>query len=850
MKAKAQKNTTINVLVIVESPAKCGKIEEYLGPGYKVMASFGHLRTLDGLNAIDVKNGFKPTYTIIQEPIKLKQIEKLRSEIAKADDIILATDSDREGEAIAWHLCDMFGLPILETKRIVFNEITEAALQSAIRSPTIVNMDLVYAQQARQILDLLVGFTITPFLWKCISGNKKNSLSAGRCQTPALRLIYENHLEIQQSPGKLLYDTAGYFTNMNLRFDLNTQFLTKDEVRHFLEFCKTATFRCSTTSPKKSIRKAPEPLTTSVLQQMASNDLHMSPKETMKAAQQLYEGGYITYMRTDSKKYSSEFILQTKQYIESVYGLPYISQTIDALSSGALSSGPLSSDPLTKISIKEKGLKDNLVQEAHEAIRPVAINIKTIVLEDCKGEIGAKAIKLYTLIWKRTLESCMPSAQYNIITAKILMDPPYKILMDPPYKILMDPPYKILMDPPNNETCEFVYKTEQVSFAGWQIVEPKAKSEAKEYQYFSTMKQNLLVVPKKIESKFNLIELKSHFSEARLVQLLEEKGIGRPSTFASLIDKIQEREYVSKQNIEGRKIECEDLLLTAEKEIIVTGVKREFGNEKNKLVINPLGIIVMEFLLKNFDTFFNYDYTRDMENALDLIATNKRSWPTLCDECNKELISIIKDLKEEPKFSIKIDDAHTIIMGKFGPVVRRQLQSEKKDKLVTFLPIKKGLDINALQNIPDLKLEDIIDTVSKNKDAIGKYKGVDLFIKKGKYGVYAQWTVDGTNETKPLKELDGKPLDQIEYMEVLCILERYLVLDPERPVGFVRELSSTLSIRNGKFGDYIFYKKPRVKTPQFFKLKDFNNGSTKGLDARKCDKEVLLNWIKLTYNVE
>jgi DNA topoisomerase-1 len=557
---------------------------------------------------------------------------------------------------------------------------------------------------------------------------------------------------------------------------------------------------------------------------MASNDLHMSPKETMKAAQQLYEGGYITYMRTDSKKYSSEFILQTKQYIESVYGLPYISQTIDALSS----------DALTKISIKEKGLKDNLVQEAHEAIRPVAINIKTIVLEDCKGEIGAKAIKLYTLIWKRTLESCMPSAQYNVITAKILMDPPYKIQMDPLFK----------------ETCEFVYKTEQVSFAGWQIVELEAKPEAKEYQYFSIMKQNLLVVPKKIESKFNLIELKSHFSEARLVQLLEEKGIGRPSTFASLIDKIQEREYVSKQNIEGRKIECEDLLLTAEKEIIVTGVKREFGNEKNKLVINPLGIIVMEFLLKNFDTFFNYDYTRDMENALDLIATNKKSWQTLCDECFTDLTFITKDLKEEPKFSIKIDDAHTIIMGKYGPVVRRQLQSEKKDNLTTFLPIKKGLDINALQNIPDLKLEDIIDTVSKNKDAIGKYKGVDLFIKKGKYGVYAQWTIDSNNETKPLKELDGKPLDQIEYMEVLRILERDLVLDPERPVGFVRELSSTLSIRNGKFGDYIFYKKPRIKTPQFFKLKDFNQGSTKGLDARKCDKEVLLNWIKLTYNID
>ena len=832
MKAKISKNTTINVLVIVESPAKCRKIEEYLGPGYKVMASFGHLRTLDGLDAIDVKNSFRPTYTLIQEPIKLKQIEKLRSEIAKADDIILATDSDREGEAIAWHLCDLFGLPITKTKRIIFNEVTEAALQLAIRSPTIVNMDLVYAQQSRQILDLLVGFTITPYLWKCVTGNKKNSLSAGRCQTPALKLIYENHLEIMSSPGKLLYDTAGYFTNMNLRFDLNNQFLTKDEVLHFLEFCKTATFRCSTSSPKKSIRKAPEPLTTSMLQQMASNDMHMSPKETMKAAQQLYEGGYITYMRTDSKKYSSEFILQTKKYIESVYGLPYISQTIDALAS----------DVLKKEESKEK---DNLVQEAHEAIRPVAINIKAIVLEDCKDEISVKAIKLYALIWARTLESCMPSAQYNVITAKIQTDPPYKIQTDPPYKIQTDPPFK-----EDKKDCEFVYKTEQQGFAGWQIVDPKTSTDAKEYQYFTLLKdpKGLLVVPKKIESKFNLVELKSHFSEARLVQLLEEKGIGRPSTFASLIDKIQEREYVSKKNISGQEIECEDIVLNSEKEIIITNLTREFGNEKNKLVINPLGIIVIEFLLKNFDAFFNYDYTREMENALDLIATNKKQWITLCEECNKELISITKDLKEEPKFSIKIDENHTLIMGKYGLVVKQQLatnSSSRSRQPATFIAVKKDLDINALKEIEDLKLEDVIDNKTAKSDGlIGKYKGENLYVKKGKYGIYAQWFIDGNKETKPLKELDGKQLDQIEYVEVLRILEKDLVLDPERPVGFVRELSPLLSVRNGKFGDYIMYKKPRVKTPQFLKLKDFTG------DVRKCDKDVLLNWIKLTYNID
>jgi DNA topoisomerase-1 len=326
------------------------------------------------------------------------------------------------------------------------------------------------------------------------------------------------------------------------------------------------------------------------------------------------------------------------------------------------------------------------------------------------------------------------------------------------------------------------------------------------------------------------------------VQLLEEKGIGRPSTFASLIDKIQEREYVKKQNIEGRKIESEDFLLVLDKKTIETiPTKREFGNETNKLVIQPLGIIVIEFLLKHFESFFNYDYTKDMENALDLIASNKLVWTTLCDECYNSLISITKDLKNETKFSLKIDDIHTLIIGKYGPVIKRQIE---KSKDVTFIPVKKDLDISQAHL---LKLEDMIETKQTSINAnglIGKYKGEDLFIKKGKYGLYAQWSKDGKQETKNLKELEGKTIDQIEYLDVLRILEKETTLDPERPVGFVRELSSTLSIRTGKFGDYIFYKKPRVKTPQFFKLKDFNG------DARKCEKDVLLNWIKLTYNVE
>jgi DNA topoisomerase-1 len=798
-----------NSLVIVESPAKCKKIESYLGPGYKVIASFGHLRNISGLEAIDIKNEFKTTYSVIQEDLKLKQIEKIRSEISKSSEVIIATDDDREGEAIGWHICDLFGLSITNTKRIIFHEITETAIQSAIAHPKRINMNIVNAQQSRQILDLLVGFNISPILWNCVSKTHNASLSAGRCQTPALRLVYENYLDIKSSPGKIVYNTTGLFTNLNLTFELNKQFINADEVRDFLEKSKSWDFLCSTTSPKKVIKKAPEPLTTSSLQQLASNELHLSPKDTMKYAQQLYEAGYITYMRTDSKKYSNEFIDNVKKYIINAHGEKYISQNIDSLIVG----NKTDCEQSKKTIAQQKGIP--APQEAHEAIRPVNINIKDLNIQDSTTELLAKSIKLYELIWKRTLETCMPSAQYNSVSAKITAP----------------------------VDSEFVYKTEQPIFLGWQIVDlsKKEKDEIennKNYQYITTLKQNISMPPKKIDSKFTMHELKSHYTEARLVQLLEEKGIGRPSTFASLVDKIQERKYVEKQNITGKEIECIDFSLnnTLITEIIA---KREFGNEKNKLVIQPLGIIVIEFLLSKFDAFFNYDYTKRMEDSLDLIANGKTNWVSLCDTCFNELTNIMKELNDLKKFSIEIDKEHTLIIGKHGPVVK--CINSKDPKKVTFLAVKKTIDLEEIKKMPNLSLDDVIDNTIGSKDAIGKYKGQDLFIKKGKYGVYAQWG----NETKSLKEeFSNTPIEQLEYIAVIRYLDKDTILDPSKPVGFVRELNKHISIRTGKYGDYIFYKKPRATKPEFLKLNGFDS------DYKKCDKILILNWIKQTYNVE
>ena len=778
-------------LVIVESPAKCKKIESYLGSDYKVIASFGHLRNISGIESIDINNNFNTKYSIINEEIKLKQIEKLRNEIEKSHEVIIATDGDREGEAIGWHICELFGLSVVSTKRIIFYEITETAIKTSILNPKRLNLDLVYSQQARQILDLLVGFTVSPVLWNVVSKTHNNSLSAGRCQTPALRIIYDNYIDIKKSQGKSVYNTFGYFTSLNLSFELNKKFNNENEIINFLDKCKTWNFMYSVTEPKKTIKKSPEPLTTSLLQQLSFNELNMSPKETMKCAQQLYECGYITYMRTDSKKYSNIFIDIVTKYIINEYGEKYVNQNINNF-----------------IITNEESKKNILIQEAHEAIRPVNIHVSSLKQVT---DLYEKSIKLYGLIFKRTLESCMSSAQYNYINAKI------------------NAPFD----------TEFIYKSEQPILLGWKIVENNKKEDdcdTEYYQFLKNLKENNNIKPKKIESTFVIIELKSHYSEAKLVQILEEKCIGRPSTFASLVDKIQERKYVKKENISGKEIECNDFVFT---DNIISQIvsKREFGKEHNRLVIQPLGIIVIEFLLEHFDTFFDYGYTKEMEENLDKIANGKQIWYNLCNICYNDLMNIINKVSHLNKFNVKIDENHTLIIGKYGPVIK--YVDPKDNTKVSFIETKKNLDIEKLKNMININLETVIEKFN-NDTSIGKYKGQDLFIKQGKYGIYAQWGKD----KKSLKEKFGtSKIEDIKYIDVIRYLDNDTILDPSKPVNLVRELNKHWSIRNGKYGDYIFFKKPHMKKPEFYKLKDFTG------NYNTCDKNIVINWIKEKYSV-
>jgi DNA topoisomerase-1 len=801
------KFATTTSLVIVESPAKCKKIEEYLGPGYKCLASFGHLRQLKSLKHLDIDNNFKPTFEVVDDAKKQKHVDFLRKEIAKADEVILASDDDREGEAIAWHICDLFGLPIETTKRIVFHEITENAIQSAIAHPKIIDMKKVNSQIARQVLDLLVGYNVSPMLWKFISKTSENSLSAGRCQTPALKLVYENQQEIDGSPAQKVYNTTGYFTNKNIAFDLNKQFDHETAMSEFLEESANFSHAYSRTDVKRVFKQPPEPLTTSRIQQLASNELHISPKETMRCCQTLYEAGYITYMRTDSKKYSADFLEDVKKFIVHEFSLEkFINPKIDDLSNE--NKKEVTKPKKTTTSKKASNVPPP--QEAHEAIRPTKLAVKNV-----PDEMSTREKKLYKMIWETTMESCMAEAEYFSFTSTISTDV---------------------------DGIKYTLTSELLDFLGWKIIKNKDSKTAikdKEYNYLLQLRQGQIINYKKITAKVTLKNNKMHYTEAKLVQLLEDNGIGRPSTFSTLIDKIQERGYVKKDDIPGKQVACKDFELEDEA-LTETNTTREFGAEKNKLVIQPLGIIVMEFLNKNFEEMFNYDYTKNMEDDLDKIGRGEKIWYKLCEDCLKEINKCCEKLVDEKKCEIKIDDKHFYIIGKHGPVIKKidDTESGKKNN-VSFLPVKEGLDMKKLEQ-GEYKLEDLIAPAKQYQIHLGTYKAEPLFLKKGKYGLYATW---GQN-SKSLSCFGNRPMENVALADVIEVLERTdAQSSSSSESGIIRIITNNINIRKGKYGDYVFYKTPKMSKPSFLKLDGFEE------DYKTCTIKTMTDWLKATYGV-
>lgn len=771
-------------LVIVESPSKCKKIEEYLGPGYKCVASFGHLRELPSLNNIDFKNDFKPTYTISES--KVKQVSLLKKEIALAGEVVLATDDDREGEAIAWHICMIFDLNPAQTKRIIFHEITETALQHAIRNPARINMNIVYAQQARQILDLLVGFKISPLLWKHIS---HQSLSAGRCQSPALKLIYDNQQEIERSPGKKIYNTSGFFQFAKaILFDLNKHHETEDDIIEFLDTCASFSHTFTCTQPSKVYKQPPSPLNTSRLQQASSNELHISPKETMKLCQALYEAGYITYMRTESQTYCADFLNQMQKYIIAHYDESHILK-------------------------REKLPSEEGAEKPHEAIRPTDISLTRL-----PDKFSSKEQRMYKLIWETTLESCMSPAEFYSIKATI------------------QGPMK----------CHYTHTSEKLSFLGWLAVNNRPQSREEEERNYNILSnhQNPNVKYAKIYSKLTMKDTKQHYTEAKLVLLLEEKGIGRPSTFSMLVEKIQEREYVKKQNVAGKSIICKDFELEGD-EIFEIETTREFGNEHGKLVIQPLGVIVIDFLEKYFAPLFDYNYTKKMEDALDMIAGGSNLvWKNICKECLDQIDDLTYQLATPDadvnaktsrlgvgKVEYKIDDLHSYIISKNGPVIKC---TNKATNEITFKSVKDNIDVHKLER-GEYSLEDILSVSIPNTSAndynLGNYEGHDILLKRGKFGIYATW---GT-ETHSLKCFGNRPIENINYHDVVEVLQK--------SGNVIRKINDEMSIRTSKRGNYLFYKTAKMRKPQFLTLKDC------ALDYAECEVSIIRQWIYDTYNI-
>ena len=870
----ARPRGTGRTLVIVESPAKCQKIESYLGKDkYMCLASFGHIREIaDGLKSIDVDHEFAIKFAIMSS--KHAQVAKLRTAIADATEVILATDDDREGEAIAWHLCQVFHLSVETTKRIVFHEITEPALKAAVAAPRTIDMSLVLAQQARQVLDLIVGYKISPVLWTYVA---HTNLSAGRCQTPALRLIYENYKEIESSTATMVYTVSGIFTKLNLTFHLSREIESGEEsLETFIRETAAAPdagFRATVGAPKKATKAPPSPYSTSTLQQAASNELHISPKDTMSVAQKLYEQGYITYMRTDSKVYSAEFVANARDYILKRFGME----------------GNLTDDLLLGNLSATKGTA------AHEAIRPTDIS-RTLLPQSCHP----REHRLYSMIHRNTLESLMAAAICQTITMAITS------------------PVAVVSVSGTSTLCEYRYTAEQVIKPGWKLVAGGYDKEAREYSYFASLTaasaaSTAHIMPfKRIMTKCSLRNSKSHYTESGLVQLLERMGIGRPSTFSSLVDKIQERGYVKLQDVRGKSLECREFVITKKTDSAVASVEsktevREIGGESRKLVIQPLGIIVIEFLLAHFAPLFDYEFTKNMENQLDEIATCGMIWHELCYKCWFDVTTQLQELKERGviKEEIQIDDRHSYIMGKNGPVIRCRVAdaesddsdetdkeaeaeapkaAEKKPKFI-FKSVRPNLEYAKIQrgeySLAYMLGEAEADvneggagtktgaitaaapaptpvSIAGGGRMMGQYQGQDVIIKNGKYGAYIVWGSMNLS-LKPLLGGDGrgrggggKTEFDLSLQDVIAFIEKSsgsAAGDSTEGTGtttapyqgqIMRTIDENTTIRYGRYGPYIFHKTAKMTKPVFVALKGF---AEKHGNYNTCDAAKIHEWI-------
>ena len=677
-------------LVIVESPAKAKTIEKFLGKDFIVKSSFGHIRDLSKSEmGVDIENNFEPNYEIPKDKEKL--VLELKKDASKAEIIWLASDEDREGEAIAWHLKEALNLNDTKVKRIVFNEITKTAILHAVENPRTIDLDLVNAQQARRILDRIVGYEISPILWRKV----KPSLSAGRVQSVAVRLIVERENDIRSFLSVYQYKVKAEFsiktTTKPLLAALNKSFEKKEEVLDFLKACIGATFTVNSIEKKPAKQSPAPPFTTSTLQQEAARKFGFPVSKTMMVAQQLYEAGLITYMRTDSVNLSQMALSLAKEEITNTFGENYVK--------------------IRKYTTKSKG-----AQEAHEAIRPTYLNNKTI-----EGDASAK--RLYELIWKRTIASQMADALLEKTTINIDI---------------------------STRKENFVALGEVILFDGFLKVYSVSKDDDEEDEGLSSklpdLKQadKLTLIQSKAQQTFN--QPPPRYNEATLVKKLEDLGIGRPSTYAPTISTIQKREYIVREDRPAKKREIEIITLK-NNEIKASKEKENYGAEKSKLFPTDIGIVVNNFLVQNFEDIVDYNFTANLEKEFDEISQGNKDWQKMISSFYKpfhkevntaaehsEKTSGEKLLGQDPKTGLNVYAK----IGRFGPMV--QLGETSNEDKPKFASMKKE------QRIDEITLKEALVLFDMPRN-LGIYEKEDVVVNIGRFGPYIKH--GGSNVSLP-----------------------------------------------------------------------------------------------------
>ncbi len=792
-------------LLIVESGAKSKTIEKLLGPNFMVRASFGHIRNLDdesfnGLG-IDIQNHFTPKYVIMNDKKNKETIDRLRNDIKNSSRVLIASDEDREGEAIAWHLAQVFNIPLHEKNRITFHEITKSALENAIKNPRLIDMNMVHSQQSRQVLDKTLGYDLSPVLWKYVAPK----LSAGRVQSIALKMVVEKEKEVESFENKASFKTNAIF-HKNINASLNASFENNEKAKEFLQHILTHKnkFIVSSIDKMKVSKKPPAPFITSTIQQEAGCRFKVSSKKIMNILQKLYQSGLITYHRTDSVTLSNHALNDIKEYILDNYGSDYHTQR------------------------QYKNNSQN-AQEAHECIRPTYIKNSTIPDGD---EFDKLERRVYDLIWKRTIASQMAECVSEIHTMKILIE--------------------------KYEPYAFIAKSEQIIFDGYRRIydenydgkkernDEDENQNVNEKNIFENMKVGSVLKMKCITSAERASQPTPRYSEAFLIKKMEKEGIGRPSTYATTIETLIERQYIETRDIEGKKRDgfqysiCDKSDTIEEKMIEI-----KIGEEKKKLLPTSMGKVTCEFLEKHFANIMNYTFTSQMETKLDEIAQNKHIWHTVVEEyynsfhptvsqlLDKSNSETAKKMKNDRKRCLGKDGNNRnvyVYVAKYGPVFQIGEDEEKDKKYVK-------MDSNTY-SLDTVTIEDYL-LLCKYPKLLGRYTSEngekDVFLKKGPYGFYVSY--DGKNYNLPSGE--NTTIDEFVFM--MNNKQSTPENSAETPIQstLIKEFGKYM-VKNGKYGPYVQYEKTIAKIPKDIVVGDITKDVCKELieKAKSVSKDV------------